>query len=378
MRGLSLFGILFSWYLRTGRQSLWTGRCTALPKGLWSLVPALPKDGTLWPFLHHDNASVYTVSSKNSWLSEWGWGATDADAAPTVLARPLCQWLPIPRIEATTEGTLWECRRRMLSVHKGYWGHTQISLGWGVKQLVHSKGHSCWRKVLWKRGVFFSSPIASPVNSEYLETFQASLVVVCARWRSHGSGWLLLGGVNMRNDAFALSYRMCSSSYPITVRNWYRIEIVILHVHCFVQSFWLDCYQSVLQYERDVDDFLRRTTYGVSKYREREHRDHDRDRDREHRDRDRERDRDRDHDRDRHRHRDRRWWSSVHVLVTAFHFAYFSCILRFCHHCYLLWIKCFSFFSMSISYVWKYTMGVFLLLLQYDCQTTASSLNERA
>ncbi|XP_070196418.1 YTH domain-containing protein 1-like isoform X2 [Littorina saxatilis] len=59
-------------------------------------------------------------------------------------------------------------------------------------------------------------------------------------------------------------------------------------------------------YERDVDDFLRRTTYGVSKYRERESRDHDRgDRDREHRDRDRERDRG-DHDRDRHRHRDRR------------------------------------------------------------------------
>ncbi|XP_076463186.1 YTH domain-containing protein 1-like isoform X2 [Babylonia areolata] len=49
-------------------------------------------------------------------------------------------------------------------------------------------------------------------------------------------------------------------------------------------------------YERDVDDFLRRTTYGVSKYREREHRDRDRG----------DRDRDRDHDRDRHRHRDRR------------------------------------------------------------------------
>lgn len=53
-------------------------------------------------------------------------------------------------------------------------------------------------------------------------------------------------------------------------------------------------------YERDVDDFLRRTTYGVSKYRERD----ERDREREHRDRDRERDRER--DRDRHRHRDRR------------------------------------------------------------------------
>lgn len=60
------------------------------------------------------------------------------------------------------------------------------------------------------------------------------------------------------------------------------------------------------QYERDVDDFLRRTTHGVtSRTRDRE-RDHDRDRDREHRDRERERDRDRDHDRDRHRHRDRR------------------------------------------------------------------------
>lgn len=59
-------------------------------------------------------------------------------------------------------------------------------------------------------------------------------------------------------------------------------------------------------YERDVDDFLRRTTHGVtSRTRDRE-RDHDRDRDREHRDRERERDRDRDHDRDRHRHRDRR------------------------------------------------------------------------
>lgn len=65
-------------------------------------------------------------------------------------------------------------------------------------------------------------------------------------------------------------------------------------------------------YEQDVDDFLRRTTFGVSKYRERERRDRERDRDhdreREHRDRERERDRDRDreYDRDRHRHRDRR------------------------------------------------------------------------
>ena len=59
---------------------------------------------------------------------------------------------------------------------------------------------------------------------------------------------------------------------------------------------------SVLQYERDVDDFLRRTSYGVNK-----HRGRDRDHDREHRDRDHERDRSRDYDKDRHRHRDRRW-----------------------------------------------------------------------
>lgn len=59
---------------------------------------------------------------------------------------------------------------------------------------------------------------------------------------------------------------------------------------------------SAKQYERDVDDFLRRTTFGVSKYRDREHRDRERD----HRDRDRERERERDHERDRHRHRDRR------------------------------------------------------------------------
>lgn len=93
------------------------------------------------------------------------------------------------------------------------------------------------------------------------------------------------------------------------------------------------------QYERDVDDFLRRTTHGVtSRTRDRE-RDHDRDRDREHRDRERERDRDRDHDRDRHRHRDRRW------LLLSF---CVSLILKWCtgvlillEHVRLHWASCF-------------------------------------
>ena len=144
---------------------------------------------------------------------------------------------------------------------------------------------------------------------------------------------LLIAARCLRNTALAFRYNMCNHS--IMNRSWLTSKgRIFLLLCCFIQSFWLDCYQSMLQYERDVDDFLRRTTYGVSKYREREHRDHDRDRDREHRDRDRERDRDRDHDRDRHRHRDRRWQPSVHVLIASVHLAYFICILRFCHYYY--------------------------------------------
>ena len=62
------------------------------------------------------------------------------------------------------------------------------------------------------------------------------------------------------------------------------------------------------QYERDVDDFLRRTAHGSSSSRDRRDRDHSRDRDH-HRERPRSRDRDRDRHRDR-RH-DRRWVRGV-------------------------------------------------------------------
>lgn len=108
---------------------------------------------------------------------------------------------------------------------------------------------------------------------------------------------------------------------------WYSIKLAVIKMQEISAVSIQLLYQRVkhvkkymcfiyLQYDRDVEDFLRRTT-GLSSSRSR---DHDRDRSRE-RDREREhRHRERDGERERHRerHRERRWYSCHEFVLQTF------------------------------------------------------------